>query len=337
MEEYNPGQELNILVVDDDTASLALLCEILENAGFKVKTAHHGKGAQKIIQQERPALILADISIPDLISVIREAVRRQLGGTAIPIVFLTTPGPGYDISTAQPSGADDFITKPFRSHEVLTTVRDRLSQTNDQIMELDPLLEAYKNTIYEWEKTLETQDQSTNWSTQMNAYAQKIANELGWEFGKCEILKYAVTLHDIGKIGIPDKILNKPGPLTKKEWKVMKEHPVIGAQIVAPVKKLALVAPIIRSHHENWDGSGYPNGLKGEEIPEEARLLAVVNTFNNMTTDVPYRPALALNDAFKELINNSGTQFDPKMVEAFRRCWERGEIQVILKGRENMI
>ncbi len=180
-------------------------------------------------------------------------------------------------------------------------------------------------------KAVETQDRSPGWSTRMKAYAKIIAHDLGWGVGKCEILELAVVLHDIGKIGIPETILNKPGPLTKKEWKIMKEHPVIGAHIVAPTTYGPLIAPIIRAHHENWDGSGYPDGLKGEEIPEEARLIAVVNSFNAMTSEYVFRPALAANNAYKEIKDNSGTQFDPKMAEAFRRCWDRGEIQAILE------
>lgn len=176
------------------------------------------------------------------------------------------------------------------------------------------------------------QTKSPDWSTRMKAYAQLIAHDLGWGVGKCEILELAVVLHDIGKIGIPDEILNRPGPLTKKEWKIMKEHPVIGAQIVGPTIHGSLIAPIIRSHHENWDGSGYPAGLKGEEIPEEARLIAVVNAFDVMTSKQPYKETLTPYKAFSEITKNSGSQFDPKMVEAFCRCWDRGKIQVILEG-----
>ena len=182
-------------------------------------------------------------------------------------------------------------------------------------------------------KTVETQDRSPGW-LRMKAYAQIIARELGWEAARSEILDLAVVLHDIGKIGIPDVILNKPGALTKKEWKIIKEHPVIGAQIVAPSTYGPLIAPIIRAHHENWDGSGYPDRLKGDEIREEARLIAVVNAFEVMTTEQPYRSALAANDAYDEILNNSGSQFDPKMVEAFCRCWDRGQIQAILEVSE---
>jgi putative two-component system response regulator len=188
-----------------------------------------------------------------------------------------------------------------------------------------------KKNDFDIKKAADTQTK-TSGRQRMNAYAQMLARDLGWGVGKCKILKFAVLFHDIGKIGIPDAILNKPGLLTKKEWKVMKEHPAVGAQIVAPTIHGPLIAPIIRAHHENWDGTGYPDGLEGEEIPEEARLIAVVNAFDVMTTKHPYREALAPNDAYLELTNNSGSQFDPRMVEAFCRCWDRGEIQAILEG-----
>jgi len=183
-------------------------------------------------------------------------------------------------------------------------------------------------------KSYDNQTKAPGWS-RLKAYAQIIARDLGWGIGKCDILELAVIFHDIGKIGIPDEILNKPGPLTKKEWKIMKEHPVIGAQIVAPTTYGPLIAPIIRAHHENWDGTGYPDGLKGEEIREEARLIAIVNSFSFMTTDHVFRPALTANEAYSEIVNNSGSQFDPRMVEAFCRCWDRGEIKAILEGENN--
>ena len=181
-------------------------------------------------------------------------------------------------------------------------------------------------------KAEDNQTKSPGWSVRMNAYAQMLARDLGWGVGKCEILELAVVLHDIGKIGIPDEILNKPEPLTEKECKIMKEHPAVGAQIVAPTIHGPMIAPIIRAHHENWDGTGYPDGLQGEEIPEEARLIALVNAFDFMTSKQPYSETLTPNKAFSEITKNSGSQFDPRMVEAFSRCWDRGEIQAILEG-----
>ena len=181
-------------------------------------------------------------------------------------------------------------------------------------------------------KAEDNQTKSPGWSVRMNAYAQMLARDLGWGVGKCEILELAVVLHDIGKIGIPDEILNKPEPLTEKEWKIMEEHPAVGAQILAPTIHGPMIAPIIRAHHENWDGTGYPDGLQGEEIPEEARLIAVVNAFDVMTTEQSYREAQTPKVAYKEIRNNSGIQFDPQIVEAFCRCWDRGEIQAVLEG-----
>jgi HD-GYP domain-containing protein (c-di-GMP phosphodiesterase class II) len=168
----------------------------------------------------------------------------------------------------------------------------------------------------------------------LNAYAQALANELEWEKAKCELLELAVRLHDIGKLGIPDAILYKSSPLDPDELKEMRKHPIISASMIEGISDLGPVIPIVLHHHENWDGSGYPDGLLEEEIPEGARLLAVVNAFDVMTSEQPYRPAVAPNKALEEIVNNSGSQFDPNMVEAFCRCWHRGDIHAILSGSQ---
>jgi putative nucleotidyltransferase with HDIG domain len=200
---------------------------------------------------------------------------------------------------------------------------------------VEQLKAAYKSTLHTLASAIGLRDQSTYAHvSRVNAYAQVMAKELGWPESRLETLEYGAILHDIGKLDVPKQILIKKEPLSAEEWKEMRRHPEYGASMIKKIDYLAPALPIVLYHHEAWDGSGYPEGLKGDEIPEEARLLAVVNSFDIMTSDQPYRPALAANDAFDEIMRNSGSQFDPNMVESFRRCWDRGDIHALLSGSQ---
>ena len=148
-------------------------------------------------------------------------------------------------------------------------------------------------------------------------YATAVARQISVELADDRILRYGFLLHDIGKVGIPERILGKPGPLTTEEWDVMRTHPVIGGQIVTPIKILARAVPIIEAHHERWDGDGYPRGLAREDIPVGARIFAVADAFDAMTSDRPYRRALPFDEAVDEISHRGGTQFDPEVVKAF--------------------
>jgi HD-GYP domain-containing protein (c-di-GMP phosphodiesterase class II) len=187
--------------------------------------------------------------------------------------------------------------------------------------------------VYKKKKLIMDQPSHRSANT-LKAYAQALANELGWEEAQCELIELAAKLHDIGKLGIPDAILHKAGPLDPGELEEMRKHPVISASMLEGISDLIPAIPIVLHHHENWDGSGYPNGLRGKDIPEESRLLAVVNAFDVMTSEQPYRPSVTPENAFKEIVSNSGSQFDPNMVEDFCRCWGRGDIHAILSGSQ---
>jgi HD-GYP domain-containing protein (c-di-GMP phosphodiesterase class II) len=164
---------------------------------------------------------------------------------------------------------------------------------------------------------------------QVNAYAQAMAADLGWSESQREALEFGAILHDIGKIHIRESTLLKTGPLDPDEWEEMRKHPIIGARMIEGIPYLTPAIPLVLHHHERWDGDGYPEGLEGEQIPIEARLLAVVDTFHAMTSDRPYRKPIAPDKVFQEIKELSGKQFDPKMVESFARCWERKIIQKV--------
>jgi putative nucleotidyltransferase with HDIG domain len=180
------------------------------------------------------------------------------------------------------------------------------------------LEEAYVQTVLALANAMDARDTYTsNHSQRLAAWAEATARHLGCDEGEIEAIRWAALLHDIGKIGVPDEILRKPGPLSEAEWAVMKRHPEIGAEIIAPVKKLARVSPIVRAHQEKYDGRGYPDGLKGEAIPLGARILAVVDAYGAIIDERPYKKARSHEEAVAELRRCAGTHFDPEVVEAF--------------------
>ncbi|UCF60567.1 MAG: HD domain-containing protein, partial [Anaerolineaceae bacterium] len=264
-----------------------------------------------------------------------EAVRELPGGKETPFVFLTARGAREDVFAGKSLGVDDYITKPISSHELLTTVRTRLRRSNELMFE--QMKSAYKLTLVMLAGGIEARDQYTyKHIMRLNEYSSAMAQELGWPETRLEALEFGAILHDIGKLDINRSILEKKEPLTAEEWKEMRRHTEYGAFVLKkidqhdPLHYLAPALPIVLYHHEAWDGSGYPEGLKGEEIPEEARLLAVVDSFDAMTSDRPYRLSLGPSRAFEEIKNRAGAQFDPKMVEVFIHCWEQGRIKKIM-------
>jgi putative two-component system response regulator len=329
-ETAGPVGHASLLVVEDDPAMLIALRDILEAADYSVFTAPNGKVALDVLANHRPALILSDISMPVMDGIaLFEAVKEIPGGTAIPFIFLTARGTREDIFAGKSLGADDYITKPITSQELLSAVEARLVRLEQ--LKLLQLKEAYKASLRALANAIEARDAYTrDHVDRVNAYAQALAAELGWDEDRRDALEYGAILHDIGKISIPERILCKTGPLAKDEWRQMRQHPSLGARMIEGIPFLAPAVAIILYHHERWDGSGYPQGLKGTEIPEEARLLAVVDTFDAMTTDRPYRKAQPASVAYEVILDKSGELYDPQMADALGRCWDRGEIQQIL-------
>jgi putative two-component system response regulator len=330
--EESPASS-KLLVVEDDYAMQIAFRDILESAGFIVHTAADGAEALEIYKEMSPALILSDISMPVMDGIeLFKSVRRLPGGTAIPFIFLTAHGTREDILTGMSLGADAYITKPITSQELIAAVEARLKRANELLVA--QLKVAYKSSLVALANAIEARDEYTHQHVmRTNTYAQSIATELGWDDTKREILEYGAILHDIGKLLVPEKILRKKEALTPEEWDQMRRHPIDGAHMIEEIDYLAAAAPIILNHHECWDGTGYPEGLESVNIPEGARLLAVVDTFEAMTTDRPYRGAIPPDIAYAEILSRSGHQFDPEMVQAFSHCWENGVIHEILEGR----
>jgi putative two-component system response regulator len=323
-------EKASVLVVEDDHAMLVALKDILETAGFQVRTAAHGEAALESFRQERPSLILSDIAMPGMDGIkLYETVRELPGGKETPFVFLTARGAREDVFAGRSLGVDDYITKPISSHELLTTVRARLRRSNE--IKFEQLKISYKHSLLVLAQAIETRDLYThNHVIRLNAYSNVMAKELGWLEPRLEVLEFGAILHDIGKLDILKSILRKKEPLSAEEWKEMRRHTEYGADMIKTIEYLAPALPIVLYHHEAWDGSGYPEGLKGVEIPEEARLLTVVDSFDAMTSDRPYRAALGLSRALEEIKSRAGAQFDPKMVELFIHCWDQGRIKKIM-------
>jgi putative two-component system response regulator len=326
-EVENIEQLPTLLVVEDDPAMLVALRDILEGEGYVVKTAENGQDALNLLSDTRPALILSDIAMPVMDGFeLLDAVRQRPIGATIPFIFLTARGTREDIFTGKSLGVDDYITKPVTSRELLSAVRARLQRADEFTMMAQ--LMAAKDSLRVLANAIENKRYHVE---RVNAYAQAIANELGWDDKHRDALEFGAILHDIGQVRVPEAILLKAGPLTDEEWEKMRKHPVEGARMIEGIPYLAPAIPMVLHHHERWDGKGYPYGLRAEKIPIEARVLSVADTFDAMTSDRTYRKALDIQFAYDEIVNQSGHQFDPNIVAAFLKCWERGEYQEIIE------
>src|SRR3990172_9831998 len=321
-----------VLVVEDDPAMLIALSDILEGAGYAVVPASDGRSALQAFEAEIPALILSDISMPVMDGIeLFETIRKDPRGAAIPFIFVSAGRWGEDIFTGKSLGADDYITKPIKAHELVSAVQARIVRSHELM--LIQLQAAYKQSLRVLANAIERA--TADHVERVNAYAQAVAHELGWDEARRDGLELGAILHDIGKAKVPEAVPLKPGALDAAEWTVMRTHPEDGKRMIAEIPYLAPAIPIVLYHHERWDGKGYPEGLSGEDIPEEARLLSIVDTFDAMTTDRPYRPAIPASSSFETLLEESGTHFDPTLIPAFLPRWERGEIARVLAAAKH--
>ncbi len=303
-----------VLVVDDEPVNRKLAQEVLTSLGYRVAVAGDGEEAVSKVQALRPDLILLDVVMPRLDGLQACRLLKQDDETRlIPVVLLTALASMEDRVAGIEAGADDFLTKPFNKVELLARVRSliRVKHYSDQ-------LERTENILFVLAVAVEAKDPYTEGHLhRLEEYASQISSALTLPARTKQVNRYGALLHDIGKIGISEAILNKPGKLTPEEFAIIKQHPEIGERICRPLRFGADVAPIVRGHHERWDGGGYPDGLAGEAIPLGARIVAVADAFDAMTTDRPYRKALALEKAWEILREGAGSQWDAAVVEAF--------------------
>ena len=319
-----------LLVVEDNLALREGLGEMLGLEGFSVVTAANGRDALDKLNGFTPDLILSDISMPEMDGYsFFKAVRERAEWVAIPFLFLTARGEREDILVGKDLGADDYLIKPLTRDELVTAVRARLARSRQ--VRVAQLQQAYEASLTVLSNAIEVRDQYTrDHVDRVMSYALVLAEELGWQGKQLEQLRFGSILHDIGKIHIREATLRKKGPLTEEEWAEIKRHPITGFEMIKDIPYLTPAIPVVRHHHERWDGHGYPDELSREDIPLAARIVAVADSFDAMTTSRPYRPARSPGSAYEEILANAGSQFDPKVVEAFRKAWEAGRIQTIL-------
>ncbi|MEW6233521.1 MAG: HD domain-containing phosphohydrolase [Chloroflexota bacterium] len=307
------NRKSKILVVDDNLQNVELMeAYLFEAGGYEVQTAYDGEEALAKVAESPPDIVLLDAMMPRLdgFQVCRR-LKGDEGTRLIPIVMITALTDLEDRLKGIEVGADDFLSKPVNKLELLTRVKSlvRVKHLNDKLENLEKVLITIAAIA-------EAKDAYTEGHLERMAnYAAGLGAALGLGTTEQQILRYGGLLHDIGKIGVSEAILRKPGPLTPEEYAQMKEHTIIGERICQPLRFSAQVGPIVRGHHERWDGTGYPDGLKGEAVPLEARIVALADAFDAMTTDRPYRAALTRDESLRRLAEGAGSQFDPHLVQ----------------------
>ncbi len=317
-----------ILIVDDTPENIDILSDILTH-DYRIRVANSGERALKIIySDEPPDLILLDIMMPGLSGLeICRRLKANPDRRHIPIIFVTAMSSVEDERRGLEMGAVDYITKPISPPIVKARVRTHLA-LYDQARELERMVlqrtEELVNTrqqiIRRLGRAAEFKDNETgNHVLRMSHYARLIALAHGLGERASEIIFHTAPMHDIGKIGIPDAILLKPGPLDAEEWKVMHQHPMMGAEIIGKHDNELLESArvIALTHHEKWDGSGYPQGLKGEDIPLEGRIVAIADVFDALVSVRPYKTAFPLDIALQMMEGQIGRHFDPALMKAF--------------------
>lgn len=285
-----------VLVVDDEAAIRHFLSGMLKREGFDVAVATNGREALELFEQHRPDVVLLDVTMPGMTGFeVCEHLKGDPETRLIPIIIVTASSSIENRMRGLEVGADDFLSKPVDRLELIARVRSlvRIKGYMDELEQAEAVLCALARSI-------EGKDPYTEGHCErLSVYAEKLARHLERPRDEIIALRRAGVVHDIGKVAVPDAVLLKAGPLDATEMEIIKQHPVVGESICKSLKSFRLVLPIIRHHHERADGSGYPDGLKGEAIPLTARILQVVDVFDALTTERPYRRALPIDEALE--------------------------------------
>jgi len=305
-----------ILVADDHAPNRELLEEVLAAAGFTVLMAEDGAAALQKFKRSKPDLVLLDVMMPHLNGFeVCARIKADKETYLTPVILVTALSAKEDRVEGITAGADDFLTRPVDSSELLARVHSllRLKRHTDE-------LERAESVLFALAQSIESKDPYTeDHCDRLSKYAARLGTSLGLPAEQITALQRAGIVHDIGKVAVPDAILLKPGKLTDEEWKVVREHPVVGERICAPLKSFRLVLPIIRHHHEKADGSGYPDGLRGEAIPMTARVLQIVDVYDALTTARPYKNALSVHESLETMASEvSKGWWDRRVFEHFR-------------------
>jgi len=325
-----------ILVVDDESTNLKLLREILKD-DYILAFAKDGVTALKMVETDIPDLILLDIMMPEMdgFEVCRK-IKENGPTKGIPIIFITALNEEVDEIEGFQLGAADYINKPVKSAVVKARIKTQIAlmearrqlEHHNEILEqtvlerTKELRETQHEIVHRLGLAAEYRDPDTGDHIQrMSHYAAMIARAHGWDEEQASLLQLASPMHDIGKLGIPDRILLKPAKLDAEEWEIMRNHTVIGGLILKEGKSkiLKIAQEIAVSHHEKWDGTGYPHNLSGEKISKWGRCAAIADVFDALTTRRPYKKPWSIEEAANAIYKDAGTHFDPSMVESFKK------------------
>jgi putative two-component system response regulator len=322
-----------ILIVDDEISGLHTLESILDGQGYQLVMAQSGPEALEKTRLLLPDVILLDVMMPgmDGFEVCRQ-IRNDPMLAEIPIIMLTALDDRKSLLIGLESGADDYITKPYDRYELrarllgitrLNRYRKLLNERANLEVAHEKLLSAYDATIEGWSHAMDLRDKETEGHTlRVTELSEKLGQIMGISESDLIYMRRGALLHDIGKLGVPDSILLKPDQLTAEEWMVMRQHPQYAYDMIQPIEYLRPALDIPFCHHEKWDGSGYPRGLKGEEIPLVARIFAIVDVWDALTSDRPYRPAWDKEKVREFIQDQSGKHFDPYVVEQFLKMMQ---------------
>jgi len=328
-----------ILIVDDEREITAILSDLLSDT-YHCVTCGSAEAALNLLRDSEFAIVISDITMPGMSGLDMIPHAKELAPNAV-VVMISGMQTVESAIEALRLGAFDYVMKPFDlrqveavvkralDHHELIVAKQRYENHLEELVEqrtaeldrtLDSLEDAYRSTLRALTAALETRDSETHGhSERVVTYSLRLGREYGLNSARMKSLEFGSLLHDIGKIGVPDSILRKPAKLTDEEWVRMREHPVHGQQILRGIEFLEGAARVVAQHHEKWDGSGYPLGLKADEIDLNARIFAVADAFDAMTSDRVYRRGKSYEAASQELDDWAGRQFDPKVVEAFHR------------------
>jgi putative two-component system response regulator len=320
----------NILVADDQAANRELLEELLTAQGYKVITVPDGAAAVEELTRTEVDLVLLDVMMPRLNGFEAcEKIKNNPDTYLIPVIMITALSDKQDRLEGIKVGADDFLSRPVDRTELLARARSllKLKQRTDE-------LERAESVLFSLARSIEGKDPYTHGHCERLAeYSARLGEHLKLSEEQLIAIRRAGVVHDVGKIAVPDAILLKPSRLTPEEWALIKEHPVVGERICAPLKSFRFVLPIIRHHHEKFDGSGYPDGLRGEEIPVTARVMQVVDVFDALTTDRPYKKAFSITDALQTMKEEVAKGWwDPHIFGQFERLVSSGTADFLCRG-----
>ncbi len=342
------NEKADILIVDDEPVNRKIANRMLRDR-FTTREAASGAEALELVREKLPDLILLDVHMPDMNGhEVINHLKTDDNTRDIPVVFVTADDDRETEANGLKEGADDFITKPFRQdiliqrlsrilelHFLQNNLKEEVQRQTAKAEERSRKIEQMSlQTIMMLANVIDSKDQyMAGHSMRVSRYSALIAKALGWDAEKIENLRYAALLHDIGNIGVPENVLNNPKELTEHEYDIIKTHASIGAEMLSSKTLVKGAEEVAKQHHEYFDGTGYPEGLSGENISVEARIVAIADAFDAMNSNRVYRRAFSADHIKKEMLDKKGTQFDPYLLDVFMGLWEHGTIEQTLDNK----